>query len=344
VPAAPPRAGPARTEWPVQIVIFLLSAAVSLTASVVLVARLERVGERVGASEALLGLAAALAADGPEITSSITAISGGHGTIGIGVTLGSNVFNLAALLGLSTLIAGRIGLHRRSIILEGALAILLALIAVAVVAGAIGPGLGLVLGLLAFLPYVAYSALRPTVRPILSLPGRLSGWLARALDEEESELAIAIRPQRGDWRDGVLVAVALVTVVGASVVMEETGSSLGSAAGLAPILIGGVILAAVTSLPNAVAAIYLASKGRGAAMLSTAFNSNAINVIVGLTIPAAILGLGAPSQDAGFVALFYLGLTALAVALALQAKGLNRRSGSAIIVAYLLFVAVLVRS
>lgn len=71
-----------------------------------LVSRLERVGERLGASEALLGLIAALAADGPEITSSGAAIAGGHGTVGIGVTLGSKVFNLAALLGISALIAG----------------------------------------------------------------------------------------------------------------------------------------------------------------------------------------------------------------------------------------------
>ena len=325
-----------------EIGVFALSAIVSLSASIILVSRLERVGERFGASEAMLGLAAALAADGPEITSSITAISGGHGTIGIGVTLGSNVFNLAALLGLSAVVAGRVGLHRRSIILEGALAIVLALIAVAVVAAAIGPVVGLVLGLLAFLPYVAYSALAPGRRPTVGLPPRLSVWLTRALAEEEQELEVAIHPQRGTRQDGVLVVVALAVVIGASVVMEQTGTDLGAAAGWTPILIGGLILAAVTSLPNAVAAIYLASKGRGAAMLSTAFNSNAINMIVGLTLPAAILGLGAPSQDAGFVALFYLGLTAFAVALALQAKGLNRRSGSAIIGAYVVFAAVLV--
>lgn len=325
-----------------EIGVFALSAIVSLSASIILVSRLERVGERFGASEAMLGLAAALAADGPEITSSITAISGGHGTIGIGVTLGSNVFNLAALLGLSAVVAGRVGLHRRSIILEGALAIVLALIAVAVVAAAIGPVVGLVLGLLAFLPYVAYSALAPGRRPTVGLPPGLSAWLTRALAEEEQELEVAIHPQRGTRQDGVLVVVALAVVIGASVVMEQTGTDLGAAAGWTPILIGGLILAAVTSLPNAVAAIYLASKGRGAAMLSTAFNSNAINMIVGLTLPAAILGLGAPSQDAGFVALFYLGLTAFAVALALQAKGLNRRSGSAIIAAYVVFAAVLV--
>src|ERR1035437_2098770 len=101
--------------------VFALSALLSLAASVLLVSRLERVGERLGVSEALLGLIAALAADGPEITSSVTAIAGGHGTVGIGVTLGSNVFNLAALLGLSAVIAGRIALHRRAIVLEGGL-------------------------------------------------------------------------------------------------------------------------------------------------------------------------------------------------------------------------------
>jgi Ca2+/Na+ antiporter len=124
--------------------------------------------------------------------------------------------------------------------------------------------------------------------------------------------------------------------------MEESATDFGPQLGLVPIVIGGLILAAVTSLPNAVAAIYLASRGRGAAVLSTAFNSNAINVIVGLLIPAMILGLGGSSDDATFVALFYVGLTALAIALALRGKGLDRRSAMIIIAGYLVFAAVLV--
>ena len=328
-------------EWRVQLVVFALSVVVSLTASVLVVSRLERVGERLGLSEALLGLLAALAADGPEITASITAISGGHGTIGVGVTLGSNVFNLAALLGLSALIAGRIALHRRSVILEGALAIFLALLSLAVVAGVIGPTVGIAIGLVSFLPYVAYSAVPPESRPRVNLPGQWSAWLARALAEEEAELAVAIRPRRGEPRDAALVVVGVVIVVVASIAMEQSATSLGTEAGLPPIVIGGLILAAVTSLPNAVAAIYLASRGRGAATLSTAFNSNAINVIVGLLAPAAILGLGSGSEEARFVALFYLGLTTAAVALALRQRGLDRRSGSIIVVVYLIFATVL---
>jgi Ca2+/Na+ antiporter len=65
---------------------------------------------------------------------------------------------------------------------------------------------------------------------------------------------------------------------------------------VAEIVTGGVVLAAVTSLPNAVAAVYLAIRGRGAAMLSTTLNSNTLNVTGGLLLPAAITGLGAPSH------------------------------------------------
>ena len=57
-------------------------------------------------------VAAAVAADAPEITASITALAHHQATIGAGVVLGSNVFNLAALLGLGAVVAGRINLHR----------------------------------------------------------------------------------------------------------------------------------------------------------------------------------------------------------------------------------------
>jgi Ca2+/Na+ antiporter len=56
------------------IAAFVLGAGVSLATSWVLVSRLERVGERLGLSEALLGMVAALAADAPEVTASVTAL------------------------------------------------------------------------------------------------------------------------------------------------------------------------------------------------------------------------------------------------------------------------------
>src|ERR1700684_4677807 len=91
---------------PVAAAVFVVAVGLSLGGSAVLVARIERVGARLGLSEALLGLVAALAADGPEVTAAVTALSHGQHDIGAGVVLGSDVFQPAARIGLGALAAG----------------------------------------------------------------------------------------------------------------------------------------------------------------------------------------------------------------------------------------------
>jgi len=163
-----------------------------------------------------------------------------------------------------------------------------------------------------------------------------------AVHEEETELAEAIRPGRGTWRDAVAAMAALIAVVGASTVMEMAATAVGRRYAVADIVTGGLVLAVVTSLPNAVSAVYLARRGRGAAVLSTALNSNAINVVAGLLIPASLAGLGPRSGQAVLVAAWYAGLTVLALALAYRGRGLGRAAGTAIIAGYLAFVTALV--
>src|SRR6266581_3655457 len=259
------------------MLLFAAGVAVSLAASWLLVARLERLGERAGFSEAWLGLVAALAADAPEITSAVTALTRGQPSVGAGVVIGSNVFNLAALLGLAALAAGRIAFHRRVVLLGG-------------------------------------------------FPGV---WVAAA-----TVLTVtAVAPAAG---------LALTAVVGASTVMEVTATALGHRYAVADIVTGGLVLAVVTSLPNAVAAVYLARRGRGAAVLSIALNSNAINVVAGLLIPASVAGLGPGSGQDTLVAAWYAGLTVLALALAYRGRGVGRAAGMAIITGYLAFVTALI--
>lgn len=319
-------------------VVFVVAAMVSLGSSWLLVSRLERVGARLGLSEALLGMLAALAADAPEITAAVTALAGHHSRIGAGVVIGSNVFNLAALLGLSAVLAGEIVLHRRVIVIEGAVAIWIAAVCVAAVIRALAPAVGLVLVLAVLAPYLVIVGVRHDRLGRLGLPEAWVRWLTSAVEEEEFELEAAIHPRRGEARDSILAAVAVLIVIGASVAMEQAASKLGARHGIPEIVIGGLILAAVTSLPNAVAAVYLARRGRGAATLSTAMNSNALNLAAGLLLPGAIVGLGASSAPVTFVAAWYFGLTAFALACAYTGRGLQHEHGVIISCAYLAFV------
>jgi cation:H+ antiporter len=324
-----------------QLVLFAAGVAVSLGASWVLVSRLERLGERAGFSEAWLGLVAALAADAPEITSSVTALSRGQASVGAGVVTGSNVFNLAALLGLAAVVAGRVGFHRRVVLLGGIPGIWVAAVCLLTVAGLVPPAAGLALAGVVLASYVAVAGMQRARLEHLRLPGSWGRWLAAAVHDEEDELSEAIRPRPGTWRDGLAAAGALAAVTGASTVMELTATALGSRYRVADIVTGGLVLAVVTSLPNAVSAIYLARRGRGAAGLSIALNSNAINVIAGLLIPASLTGLGPRTGQAILVTAWYAGLTVAALAFAYRGRGLSRLPGTVIIAGYLAFVTAL---
>ncbi len=320
---------------------FFVGAVVSLATSWILVSRLERVGERLGLSEALLGMVAALAADAPEITASITALVHHQATVGAGVVLGSNVFNLAALLGLGAVVASRIRLHRKVVVFSGAVAMLVGAACLLSVGGQLAAGGGLAIVLAVLVPYVALLGAHRKILARLRLPERWKSWIKAAITEEESELEEAIHPRRGTAGDALMAGGALVIVIVASVAMERGATSLGVHFGIAEIIVGGLVLAAVTSLPNAVSAIYLARRGRGAATLSTALNSNSLNVTAGLLIPAVVIGLAKPSGSGLLVAGWYVGLTAMTLGLAYAGHGLRRAAGGLIIAAYVAFVLAL---
>src|SRR6201987_499603 len=195
------------------LLLFAAGAAVSLAASWLLVSRLERLGERAGFSEAWLGLVAALAADAPEITSAVTALARGQASVGAGVIIGSNVFNLAALLGLAAMVAGWIGFPRRVGVLSGGPAVGGGAVCLLTVAAVIAPAAGLALAAVVLAPYVAVLGMSRARVERLGCSARWRRGLMAAVHEEEAELADAIRPRPGTWRDAVGAVAALIVVV-----------------------------------------------------------------------------------------------------------------------------------
>lgn len=254
-----------------------------------------------------------------------------------GVIIGSNVFNLAALLGLGAVVAGRIRLHRKVVVLGGAVAMWIAVVCLAVVLGLLPVAAGLMLTVAAVVAYGAVLGLGQRGLGRLPLPSAWISWLRLAVAEEETELEEAIKPEPARRQDVAAAAAALLVVVVASVTMERAASALGSRFAIPEIVVGGLVLAAVTSLPNAVAAVYLAARGRGAATLSTALNSNTLNVTIGLLLPAAIIGLGWPTGQGTLIAGWYIGLTTVTLAFAYRDGGITRGVGILVIAAYLVF-------
>jgi len=329
---------------PVGLPVFIVAALVGLAASWVLVSRIERLGTRFGMSGALLGVVAALAADSPEITAAVTAFGNRQGTVGAGVVLGSNVFNLAALLGLSALITGRIHLHRRVVLLSGTVAVWVAAMSALTAVGTLSAPAGLALVIAVLVPYVVVLGVRRSRIRRLPLPSTWVSWLVRAVTEEEVELAEAETHRAFRGRDLWTAGIALLVVVVASVTMERSVSELGRHYAVSDLVVGALLLAGVTSLPNVVSAVYLALRGRGAAVLSTALNSNALNVGIGWLLPATVAGVAGGSRHGPLVAFFYLGLTVGALAMAYYRRGLGRWAALLILVTYVAFAGAVLAS
>jgi cation:H+ antiporter len=318
---------------PVELLLFLAALVLTVAASVVLARGLDRIGQRLGFSEALLGMVTALGADAPEIASAVAAVIAGHEATGVGVVVGSNVFNLAALLGVSALIAGRVRIHGHGLVLNGGVAIVVAIIGALVALDLLPGGIGLSLAVVVLAPYVVVSALHERARSRLPAP------LREAVAEEQEDARRDEFSPPATRLDAVAVVAALAAVVGGAYGMVAAAQSLGDRFDVSDFVLGALVLAALTSIPNLIAAVRLARQGRGAACVSEALNSNNANILVGLCVPAVILGLGSVSGIATFAALWMVGMTVVAVGLGFGG-GLTRREGGAIVALYVAFAVV----
>lgn len=119
----------------VALPLFVVSLVVTLTAAATFARRLDQLGARFGLPEVLIGLLTAMAADGPEVSSALVALFKGAHETGVGVIVGSNVFNLAAMVGVSALLAGRVRVRRETLILEGAVGVAVTVAVIALLLG-----------------------------------------------------------------------------------------------------------------------------------------------------------------------------------------------------------------
>jgi cation:H+ antiporter len=75
-------------------------------------------------------------------------------------------------------------------------------------------------------------------------------------------------------------------------------------------------------------------------VVSATVNSNTINLVVGLALPALVIGMSSAAGEVGVELGWLLGMTVIGLLLLIPAKGMTRVGGAALIVLYLLFVVV----
>ena len=305
-------------------VVFVLALIATLYAAAVFADRLDHLGARLGLPESVLGMVTAAGADAPELASAIAALATGAKGVGLGVVIGSNVFNLAAMLGVSALVAGAVTLRREALALEGGVALGVTGAVCLFGFGVVPAWTALVLALAILVPYVIAIARAERGSPVLGEPHRRRPTHGRAL-----------------WVPLATIPPALAVIVLGSVAMVHTALQLADRAGLPRVLVGTLLLAVLTSLPNAYTGVRLGRARRGSALVSETMNSNTINLVGGVAVPALFVGFGSHFsglETAGVA--WLLAATGLALALLARPGGLRRTGGGLLLASWAGFAAV----
>ena len=320
---------------PVALILFAASLAATLAASGLFARRLDRLGMRLGIHEAVLGLLTALAADAPELSSGLTAMLRGEGGVGVGVLIGSNVFNLAAMVGMSALLAGSVRLDGPALALEGAFALFAAAVTAGVLFAGLEPWIALVVFVAGAVPYL-----------VLLARGTFHGPPAPREPAAASAVAPELGARSAAGRVAQVVALfvrelpALVVIVVGAIGMVYSAVLVAGRWGVPRPLVGLLLLATLTSLPNAFTAIRLGLAGRGAALVSETLNSNTINLSIGILVPAVIVSAARSADGFALDYIWMVAVTIATLALVGRRNGAGRLAGAAIVASYIAYVAV----
>lgn len=321
------------------IPLFVASIALMLLASAVFARRLDHIGLRLGLPETLLGLLTALAANAPELASAVTALIANHHAVAVGVSVGASAFNIAAMLGLSAVVTARVRVRHEALELEAFVGLWMIGIAVAVASGALGGTAGIVLVAVVAVPYVALLAAGPRLVRRLRLGAKESRFAERSFGEPHPRVQ-PLDSHREAAQLGLVLVAALCLIVAGSVGAVRAATELAQEWSVPDELVGVLGLAVLTALPNAWTGVRFGLQGRGSALISETLNSNSINMVAGIALPAALGTIAGFSHLAVFSLAWLCGMTVAALVLFGRRSGAGRRAGAFLIVLYLVFVAV----
>src|SRR5437763_7747003 len=137
----------------------------------------------------------------------------------------------------------------------------------------------------------------------------------------------------------MLIPPAVALIVLGSTGMVEAAIACGDHWHISRTLVGILILAPATSLPNAFTALRLGLANRGAAVVSETLNSNTINLAAGVVAPALAVSLVSLTGDTKFDLAWLMVMTCASLLLLAPRRGMGRTGGAAVIGLYLIFAA-----
>lgn len=320
------------------VVMFGIGLAALILGADLLVRGASKLALTLGISPLVVGLTVvSFGTSAPEVAVGIGAVLEGKTNLALGNAIGSNIFNVLFILGLSALITPlvvNIQLIRQEVpIMLGASLLLLLF--------CLDGQLGWSDGILLLVLMVAYTA-------FLVWQSRRQGQATQ--DEYADEF---VPPPQGGWRDGVpaqllLIGVGLGLLVLGSDWLVQASVAFAKALGVSDLVIGLTIVAAGTSMPEVATSVMAAFKGERDIAVGNVVGSNTFNILGSLGVSSVVAavtgnsGLQVPPSALHFD-LWVMSAVALAcVPVFMTGREIARWEGAVFLAYYLAYLTYLV--
>lgn len=286
-----------------------------------------KLARTLGIPVAIIGLTiVAFGTSMPELVTNIVAASRGTPDIAIGNILGSNIANIAMILGLSAVVASRpliTGMVWRDWVIMMAAAVLTYVLLL------LDGDLSRIDGVILFAGIILY-----VIRAV---------WTARTEHHEtpEEHEAQEHPEQHKTSRLILLVVFGLALLIVGAQLTVDGAVGIARLVGISELVIGVTLVAVGTSLPELATSVVAARKGEQEIAIGNVVGSNIFNVLCILGV-SGLLSPFKVNNDA----LLYDGPIMIAVSLllgVLMRKGtLTKRDGTILLIAYGLFLALII--
>lgn len=262
--------------------LFLAGAVFLVAGAELLVRGASRLATAAAISPLVVGLTVvAFGTSSPELAVTVGSTYAGRGEVALGNVVGSNIFNVLLILGLSALVAPLV-VARRLVRLDVPLSIA-ASVAVLLLAldGRIGrvDGALLFAGIVAYIAYQIREGRRETTSPRTGRAGGCEGPGRRV----------------GGWiLDGGLVVMGLALLVLGARWLVGAAVDAASALGVSELVIGLTVVAAGTSLPEAATSVLATVRGERDIAVGNVVGSGIFNLLAVLGLASAVAPDGVP--------------------------------------------------
>ncbi|MEG3224257.1 MAG: cation transporter [Methanobacteriales archaeon Met13] len=307
---------------------FIFSLLIVIKSANLFVDHLVEIGGALGISQIILGVtASAIGTSLPEFGSALIASLSGSTEIGVGTVIGSNIWNIAGILGISATVAGVIGTNKEGLTRNWLMTLSTGLILIFFMM------FGYINWIAALIMIAAYCV-------YLWLLIKAQRKYSKDNTKTDKNLENSLKQKKGAINKktvGLTVLGCLGLIVSCRILVYS-GVELARLAGIPEMIMGLFTLAIGTSIPELVVTLSSAMKGLHDLSIGTVLGSNTFNILIGIGIPALLLGFPVERLSLTFDAPVMIIVTVLLMVLIKTGNmKLNRVGGLILLTTYLVY-------